>query len=242
MHWYAFQMLTMRSVCSSRRRDLQRRRAARSQRSRRAAKRVVDRAGVEVALDRPGWTRVLLMRLRAGRVELLVASGSRRSPSTKTISRVSPGLPASSVTWWAPIGCPAVGDRVRTGARVDGLRAVPAAVRPEECLALRCRSRPAAPSRRSRRSGRAARGTRSCGRSHRRRPRPRRSSSCAGSSWRRPARPTGRTRPPRTATGRRCRGARWSPAIRQISRVSPERHEIAGLGADAPRVATRSSV
>ena len=202
-HWYGFQALTIRSTCSSPVTTLSEPRrsshVARTASTARAAapgaswramtgaiRRDVDPAvGVELRVARVlGVAQRERDLARLARRQLEARPGGRRWAASR-------------------------GRRTRWPRPPRGRAAGPSRGAARGTPRARCRTRqPARSSRRTPR-GRAARGTRSGGRSRRPAARPRRSSSCAGSSWRRRSRPTGRTRPRRTARAGPASTARW---------------------------------
>ena len=133
MHWYAFQMLTIRLVCSSgvatwRMPSVRSQYAHRSANAASAA--VASRYLAMIGLDGP-----LVDRLRAGRVEL----GVRR---VFVIPQQEDDLPALAglerqLDVVRADRLPAVRDRVERRAARHGRGVVPAAVRPQERVALR---------------------------------------------------------------------------------------------------------
>ena len=177
-------MLTIRSTCSLPVVDLQRVRARSSQRRRRAlegvARRAPDRA---MARDHRPDAR-LVERPEARRVELAILRVLGVAEDEHDLLRLA-RLQLEPRPGAAPIGCQPWAIESPRSSRARRPAAGPSRGTARGTRRARCRSRPAARSRRSMRSGRAARGTRSCGRSRRPRRRPRRSSSCAGSSSRR---------------------------------------------------------
>ena len=217
-------MLTIRSTCGS---PVATWRVAEPLRPRRPAGRARSSStcpAPPVAVDHgPGPRRV--RPAGAGRVELARRPGSRCSRGRRSRRATRPVRAPASV-WSAPIGCQPWAIEPAIAPRLHGDRPVPAPVRPEEGLARRLEPGDRAPSTRTRRSGRGARGTRSRGRRRRPRRGPRRSTGCAGSSWRRPGRPRGRTRRRRTATAAPASGRSLVTRVRQTSSVSPGRHEV----------------
>ena len=133
MHWYGFQMLTIRSSLLVARRDLRTSRAARPSDSRSAAS-AASTAPASRWRAITGATRVLSSG-PTRRVELLVAAGSRRSRARTRTPATRPAR-GRDATWRAPIGCQPLATEPVVAPSLDGERPVQAAVRPEERLAV----------------------------------------------------------------------------------------------------------